>query len=94
MAQNPSWDANIPSATQDISHVLWNPKIHYRVKKNLSLVPILNQANPIHIQTSYFFKPHFDIFCHAVYIRNKEGSLVNCRCIQLHSTEMDVFLDV
>jgi hypothetical protein len=47
-------------------------------KKNLSIVPTLNQANPIHIQTSYFFNPHFDVFSHVVNTRNKERSLVNC----------------
>ena len=80
MAQSPSWDANIPSATEDISHFIWSPKVHYLVKKNLSLVPILKQANPLHIQTSYFFKAHFGIlvFPHIVYTRNKEESLVNC----------------
>jgi len=29
MEQNPSWEANRPSATQEIPCVLYNPKVHY-----------------------------------------------------------------
>jgi len=48
------------------------------MKKNLPLVPILNQANPLHIPAFYFFKAHFDIVSLLVNTRNKEKSLVNC----------------
>jgi hypothetical protein len=37
------WEANSHSANQEISRLLWNPKVHYRVQKNPSLVPILCQ---------------------------------------------------
>jgi hypothetical protein len=29
MEQSPSWEANNNSATQEIPHLLWNPKVHY-----------------------------------------------------------------
>ena len=34
--QSPCWEANTSSATHEITHILWNPKVHYR-SHNLSL---------------------------------------------------------
>jgi hypothetical protein len=34
MEQNPSSDANSRSASQEISHLLWNPKVHCHVHKS------------------------------------------------------------
>ena len=33
MEQTPSWEANKTSATQEISCILCNPKVHYRIHK-------------------------------------------------------------
>jgi hypothetical protein len=35
MEKSPSWEANSDSASQEITHLLWNPKVHYRVHWSL-----------------------------------------------------------
>jgi hypothetical protein len=34
MQQNPSWEANWFSASQEIPHISWNPKVHYRMHES------------------------------------------------------------
>jgi len=36
------------SASQEIPHLLWNPKLHYHVHKSLQAVPIPIQKDPFH----------------------------------------------
>jgi hypothetical protein len=46
MEQTSSWLADRFPADQEIPHILWHPKVHYRDCKSPPLVPILSQINP------------------------------------------------
>jgi hypothetical protein len=39
---------NLFTANQEITHILWNPKVHYRIRKFPPLFTILSQLNPVH----------------------------------------------
>ena len=47
MEQSPSWEANRFWATQEIPHILQNPKVHYHSHKCLPPVPVLSQLYSI-----------------------------------------------
>ena len=48
MEQSPSWESNRYSASQEISHILWNLKVHHHTHSSLPPVSILIQINAIH----------------------------------------------
>jgi hypothetical protein len=58
---SPSWEADNCAATQEISSILWNPKVHHCVHKSLPLVPILSQIDPVHTIPSCPSKICFNI---------------------------------
>jgi len=61
MVHSPSWEAEWFAASQEIPHILWNPKVHYCIHKPLPPVPILGQPNPVHIPASHLLEIHPNI---------------------------------
>ena len=61
MKQSPSWEADRFSASQEFPPISWHPKVHYRIHKCLSPVPILSQLDPAHTPKFYFLKIHLNI---------------------------------
>jgi len=56
MVQSPSWEANRSSASQEIPHILWKRKGHYRINKRPPPVPILSRINSVQASPTQFFR--------------------------------------
>jgi hypothetical protein len=54
MVQSTSWEPSPFAASQEISRVLWNMKVHYRIHKSPPPLSILSQLNAVHTPTFHF----------------------------------------
>jgi hypothetical protein len=61
MEHSPSLEAIRFPASQQIPCILWNPKVHNRIQKRPSPVPILSQIHPLHAPESHVLKIHLNI---------------------------------
>jgi hypothetical protein len=55
---------NTLSANQEISHILWNTKVHYHVHDNQPFVRILSHTNSVHPTPSHLIslRPHIHTY--------------------------------
>jgi hypothetical protein len=72
--QNPSWEADSHSPSQEIPLLLWNPKFHDRVHNTSSLVPILSPMYRVYNFSSYLSCMHSNII-----LSSTPGSCVTFR---------------
>ena len=59
--QSSSWEANRFAASQEIPHILRNPKVHYLTRKCPPSVHILSKLDQVRNLTSHFLKIHLII---------------------------------
>jgi len=48
MDESPSWEANIPTASQEIPRIIWNLKVHYSLHSSSPPILTLSQINPLY----------------------------------------------
>ena len=65
MQHSHSSEANQFSASQEIPHILRDPKVHYCIHKFPPTISILREINPVHVSPSHVLKIHLNIILPA-----------------------------
>jgi hypothetical protein len=81
MEQSPPWEANRFAASQNISRILCNPKVHHLIHKYSPRVPIQRQLNPVNNPKSHFLKIHINIILPSTTGSPQWGNLLFCNLI-------------
>jgi hypothetical protein len=92
MDQGLYWEADSSSPSQNIPHILWNPKVYYHVYKCPLLDPVLSHMNPLHILPSYFFNIHFNLISLCTPVFSKRSLFL--RLPHKQGVHVPVFQDV
>jgi hypothetical protein len=80
-----SGETNRSSVGQEIPHILWKAKVHYRIPKSPTLVLILSQINPFHVSPAHFLKIYFNITLSPMSRSSKWSFLIRSLHKSLHA---------
>jgi hypothetical protein len=71
-------EADSVSASEEFTHILWNPNVPDPIHNSLPLQLILSQINPFHDLLFYFFKTRFNIIFPSWSLSSKLNVSVDC----------------